>query len=28
LSTGVDVAAGTLDFFLMEWFDRDRDTMW
>ena len=28
LSAGVDVAAGTLDFFLMEWFDRDRDNMW
>jgi hypothetical protein len=28
VSTGVDVAAGTLDFFLMEIFDRDRDNMW
>lgn len=28
LAAGVKVAAGGLDFLLMEWFDRDRDNMW
>lgn len=28
VSGGVDVAAGALDFFLMEVFDRDRGAMW
>jgi len=25
---GVTVAAGALDFFLLDWFDRDRNNMW
>jgi len=28
VTAGVNVAAGTLDFFLTEWFDRDREHMW
>lgn len=28
VAAGVNMAAGTLDFFLMEWFHHDRGNMW
>jgi hypothetical protein len=25
---GCDLTAGTMDFFLLEWFEQDRQAMW